>query len=175
MRRTTGLLAVLLAAGLAFGGCRAPSDDAQEPPVATFAPTNAPTSEATATAPPTRPPPASKADPDDAELIALGEAVYLEQCASCHGVNLEGQPNWRRRNEDGTLPAPPHDASGHTWHHPDSMLFEITKFGTSAFVGGGYKSNMEGFGDRLSDVEIWASLAYIKSHWSATIRSLQPK
>ena len=41
---------------------------------------------------------------------------YQEYCASCHGVNLEGQANWRSRNQDGTLPAPPHDETGHTWH-----------------------------------------------------------
>ena len=52
---------------------------------------------------------------------------YQEYCASCHGVNLEGQSNWRSRNEDGTLPAPPHDETGHTWHHETEMLFEYTK------------------------------------------------
>ena len=27
------------------------------------------------------------------------------------------------------LPAPPHNETGHTWHHPDEMLFAITKYG----------------------------------------------
>ena len=69
--------------------------------------------------------------------------LYQQYCASCHGVDLEGQPNWRQRDENGFLPAPPHDASGHTWHHPDQLLFDVTKYGTTAFVGSGYKSNYD--------------------------------
>ena len=37
-----------------------------------------------------------------------------QNCASCHGDNLQGQPNWQQANADGSYPAPPHDASGHT-------------------------------------------------------------
>lgn len=54
---------------------------------------------------------------ESAELdqrIALGKTVYDASCASCHGAKLEGQPDWRNRRPDGRLPAPPHDASGHT-------------------------------------------------------------
>src|SRR5215470_2108104 len=68
-------------------------------------------------------------DPKDAALVARGAAVYSQYCASCHGAHLEGQPNWRERQPNGRLPAPPHDASGHTWHHPDNDLFEMTKHG----------------------------------------------
>ena len=57
------------------------------------------------------------ADATDPELVALGASVYAQHCAACHGRELEGEPNWRRRKADGTLPAPPHDATGHTWHH----------------------------------------------------------
>ena len=72
----------------------------------------------------------------NADAVALGKEVYANQCASCHGADLEGQPNWRQRRADGRLPAPPHDESGHTWHHPDQQLFELTKYGPAAFVGG---------------------------------------
>jgi mono/diheme cytochrome c family protein len=34
-----------------------------------------------------------------AQELAVGARVYAENCASCHGANLEGQPNWRRLNE----------------------------------------------------------------------------
>ncbi|MEE8515648.1 MAG: cytochrome c [Alphaproteobacteria bacterium] len=105
--------------------------------------------------------------------LALGKKVYDAQCASCHGVNLEGQPNWRQRLPNGMLPAPPHDASGHTWHHPDRQLFTMTKYGTAALAGAGYKSMMRGFGDVLSDTEIRASLVYIKSHWPKHILARQ--
>ncbi len=115
------------------------------------------------------------ADASNAQLVALGEILYQQYCASCHGVELEGQPNWKIRDENGYLPAPPHDETGHTWHHPDEQLFEITKIGTEAFVGMGYRSAMIGFGDQLDDTEIWAVLAYIKSQWPPRIQRAQPK
>ena len=108
--------------------------------------------------------------PDD---LAQGARLYDAHCAACHGANLEGEPNWRQRRADGTLPAPPHDASGHTWHHPDRQLFAITKFGTAALVGGDYETNMLGFGEVLSDDEIWAVLAYIRSRWPEEIQRRQ--
>jgi len=110
--------------------------------------------------------------PDDAEMVALGAEIYAAQCAACHGVNLEGQANWQERGPDGLLPAPPHDETGHTWHHPDAQLFAITKYGTSAMVGGGYRSAMIGFGEVLSDDEIIAVLSYIKSTWPARVRAV---
>ena len=59
----------------------------------------------------------------DAAVVDLGRAIYAENCASCHGVALEGQANWQQRDADGYLPAPPHDQTRHTWHHPDSYFF----------------------------------------------------
>ena len=61
--------------------------------------------------------------------IASGEELYGEDCAACHGENLEGQPNWQTANEDGTMPAPPHDQTGHTWHHDNRLLFDYTYLG----------------------------------------------
>ena len=108
-------------------------------------------------------------NPADSEAIALGRQVYETQCASCHGVNLEGQAGWKEPNPDGSFRAPPHDETGHTWHHPDAQLFAITKHGTAALVGGDYKTRMEGFGDSLTDAEILAILAYVKSTWPPQI------
>lgn len=105
----------------------------------------------------------------DPEIVAQGQAIYVQHCAACHGANLEGQPNWRERDADGYLPAPPHDETGHTWHHPDAQLIEITRLGTEAVVGGGYRSNMSGFEDILTDDEIIAVLAHIKSTWPRRI------
>lgn len=108
---------------------------------------------------------------------ADGRALYLENCASCHGASLEGQPDWRRQNEDGTLPAPPHDANGHTWHHPDQMLFDYVKLGgeeTLRKMGiTGVQSAMPGFADLLNDPEIREILEYIKSTWPAKQRDYQ--
>ena len=108
-----------------------------------------------------------------AARLALGRQVYDEHCASCHGVELEGEAAWRTRRADGTLPAPPHDASGHTWHHPDQQLFAITKEGIAAFAPPGYKTTMEGYAGILSDEEIWAVLDYIKSRWPEDLRARQ--
>lgn len=114
-----------------------------------------------------------RADAENAETIALGRTIYETQCAACHGAQLEGQPDWQMPLPSGRLPAPPHDATGHTWHHPDDILFRIVKEGTAAIVGGGYESDMPGFADVLSDAEIRAVLAYIKSTWPERERSYQ--
>lgn len=109
---------------------------------------------------------APRIDAADAKQVAAGKSVYARHCASCHGVNLEGQPDWRRRKPNGRLPAPPHDASGHTWHHPDALLFEITKHGlVPPRAPPGYASDMPAFAGVLSDDEIRAVLAYIQSRW----------
>jgi mono/diheme cytochrome c family protein len=114
------------------------------------------------------------ADPRNAGLVTEGDRVYRANCASCHGVRLEGQAGWNtRRNADGTLPAPPHDKTGHTWHHPDQVLFDYTKKGGQAFAPQGFKSAMPAFAGALSDREIWAVLSYIKSQWPADIRERQ--
>ena len=82
----------------------------------------------------------------DADIVGLGKNVYAENCASCHGIALEGQANWRQRDADGYLLAPPHDETGHTWHHSDSYLFLMTKY------------------------DIIAVLSYIKSTWPSRIQ-----
>lgn len=102
---------------------------------------------------------------DDEATITAGQTVYRDYCAACHGTELQGDPDWRSLGDDGRMRPPPHNIDGHTWHHADAILFEITKFGTAAYVGSGYQSNMGGFDGMLSDAQILATLAYIKSTW----------
>ena len=110
--------------------------------------------------------------PDDASVTALGQKVYVAHCAACHGARLEGQPNWRERGPDGRLPAPPHDAGGHTWHHPDEVLFRITKLGVAKAANlKDYVSAMPAYEGVLSDAEIVAVLSWIKAQWPAHIRA----
>ena len=109
----------------------------------------------------TRPPAAGRVDTQ----LVTGRQLYVAHCASCHGANLEGQANWQTRRPDGKLPAPPHDATGHTWHHADAQLLAIIRRGTAAVVGGGYESDMPGFAGILSDAESAAVLDFIKSTW----------
>jgi mono/diheme cytochrome c family protein len=118
-----------------------------------------------------RPHPVRVPSLDDARRIEAGRLIYARECASCHGGHLEGQPNWTSRLPSGRLPAPPHDESGHTWHHPSVVLFEITKFGMKPpHAPADYQSDMQGFGGRLSDDEIWNVIAFIRSRWPEKIR-----
>ncbi|CTQ31418.1 c-type cytochrome [Jannaschia rubra] len=111
--------------------------------------------------------------PDDRAEVQLGAAIYAAQCASCHGAGLEGQPDWRSPGPDGALPAPPHDATGHTWHHDDATLITLTRDGVGALLGPDMRVNsgMPVFKDVLTDAEIRAALSYIKSTWPAEVRA----
>lgn len=113
-------------------------------------------------------------DHTNVDLVDMGRGIYGTECAGCHGAKLEGQQNWQTRLATGKLPAPPHDASGHTWHHSDRVLFDITKRGPAAYPSG-YPTDMPAFGDRLSDKQIAAVLAFIKSSWPTEIRTRQAK
>ena len=112
----------------------------------------------------------SPADPEDELQVTRGAGVYQAECSRCHGAHLEGQPDWESPLADGSYPAPPHDESGHTWHHADRHLFEVVKHG-----GKTEDSTMPGFADKLSDADIWATLAFIKSRWPEAIRRRQPR
>lgn len=101
--------------------------------------------------------------------VAHGARLYAENCAGCHGANLEGAPNWKQWLPDGSLPPPPHDSSGHTWHHPDALLLDITRNGGDRASG----SRMPAFGERLSEDETTAILDFIKSKWGREEREFQ--
>ncbi len=103
----------------------------------------------------------------DPAALAAGKTLYAEHCAGCHGEKLQGQENWQNPLPNGRMPAPPHDKSGHTWHHSDDLLFRITKLGTEKVVGGDYKSDMIGFQGTMTDRQIIHVLSYIKSTWPA--------
>ena len=113
----------------------------------------------------------------DGRDTAAGAALYAEHCAACHGAALEGAPNWQTPNPDGTFPAPPHDASGHTWHHSNAQLFDYTQRGGAAIIAElglkGVRSGMPGFGEVLTDEEIWQVLAYIRDSWPERERAAQ--
>ena len=108
--------------------------------------------------------------------IEQGRSLYAQHCAACHGADLEGAPDWQRPGPDGRLPAPPHDETGHTWHHGDAMLMDYTRRGGQAFLddlGVTFDSGMPAFGDILSDDEIRAILIFIRSTWPEEIRAFQ--
>ena len=109
--------------------------------------------------------------PDDPQVLRVGARIYAQQCAACHGAKGEGQPDWRDRGPDGLLPAPPHDASGHTWHHPDEQLFAITKYGLAKLIKQpDYRTAMPIYDGMLSDDEIVTTLSWIKAQWPPEVR-----
>ena len=112
----------------------------------------------------------------DQAVIALGQRLYAENCATCHGADLEGQPDWQTPLANGRYPAPPHDETGHTWHHGDTMLLDYIRRGGQAVLddmGVDFTSGMPSFGDELTADDIEAVLDYIKSTWPDRIRAAQ--
>jgi S-disulfanyl-L-cysteine oxidoreductase SoxD len=107
------------------------------------------------------------------ERIELGELIYAQHCASCHGSNLEGEANWKEPNPDGSFRAPPHDASGHTWHHGDIQLIEAMRLGGARIPANFGISNMPAYEGILTEGEMSAVLDYIKSTWSDELRQIQ--
>ena len=97
-----------------------------------------------------------------------GRELFAANCAVCHGAGGEGQPDWHVRNDNGTLPAPPLNGDGHTWHHADGLLYRVVSQGGKLFEDPGFpsfKSAMPAFGERLSHREIVAVLMHVKSLW----------
>lgn len=85
----------------------------------------------------------------------------------------KGKPDWKERLPNGKLPAPPHDVSGHTWHHSDQQLVDITKYGPAKFAGPTYQTEMPKCEGTLSNEEIRAVIGLIKSTWPDRQREAQ--
>lgn len=85
-------------------------------------------------------------------LVSTGQPLYAQNCASCHG--------------DADIPpllasAPPHTDSGHTWHHADRLLVEWILDGVPL------ATTMPEWRGQLTEKEVIAIVAYIKTFWSA--------
>ena len=102
------------------------------------------------------------------DLLNNGAKIYRTHCAVCHGINLEGQKGWNIKDGQNNILAPPHDETGHTWHHSDEDLFYITKYGGAGQAG--VASAMPGYEQILSDKKIISVLSFIKSTWPVQIR-----
>ena len=102
-----------------------------------------------------------------ADDVEVGREVYAANCAACHGAGGEGQPEWHVARADGTLPAPPLNGDGHTWHHADGELYRVVSEGGQVLEDPAldFKSSMPAFGEWLSHGEMVAVLSYVKSLW----------
>lgn len=109
----------------------------------------------------------------DPGQVARGRQVYVPVCASCHGPNAEGVPNWQQPDASGNLPAPPHTDTGHTWRHSDRQLGEIIREGSRDPFNQSPELTMPPFRGQLSDEEIRTVIAYFKSLWSPEHRAYQ--
>lgn len=111
--------------------------------------------------------------PYDPAVVSRGQGLFAANCAACHGAQGEGQADWHIARADGTLPPPPLNGDGHTWHHADGLLYRIVSEGGKTLEDPSYpsfKSAMPAFGERLSHDEIVAVLTYLKSLWSDKTR-----
>ena len=116
------------------------------------------------------PPPLPTLDPG---AVARGRQVYGQTCATGHGANAEGAPNWLQPDARGDLPPPPHDDTGHTWRHSDAQLAEIIHDGMRDPFNKTPELTMPPFNDRLSDQDVADIIAYFKSLWSDEHRRFQ--
>jgi mono/diheme cytochrome c family protein len=102
----------------------------------------------------------------DSRRVKSGRAVYEQYCASCHGAKAEGAPNWQERDANGELPAPPHNAEGHTWRHSDADLYEMVNKGWRDPFNRTKQLTMPAFGGVLSPEQIRAVITYLKTFWT---------
>lgn len=110
---------------------------------------------------------------DEAPSLDLGRTVYEQHCASCHGVNAEGAPNWQERDAHGELPAPPHNAEGHTWRHSDAELYQMVNKGWRDPFNKTKRLTMPAFGEEMSPEQIRAVITYLKTLWTPEQRQFQ--
>lgn len=106
------------------------------------------------------------------EQLYLAQQNYNKWCAHCHGWVGDGQPQPTIKNAEkrGYHTVPRHDSQGHTWQHPDQVLFETVKYGVLAPTN---LYPMSPFGEQLTDDEIFGIIEYIKQWWSDDQRQHQ--
>lgn len=84
----------------------------------------------------------------DERTISLGQQVFQQNCASCHGEQGEGHA--------AIAQAPALNDKEHAWHHPDGQLQEL-------ILNGGIE--MPSFQDELSNEEVAAVIRYFQTLW----------
>jgi len=154
------LLALALALGLTASGCGdsststgnspPPSERSMTTPVAPRAADPAPT-------PTPSPASASPAAPSGPHDPAAGEALYAQNCASCHGA---------RGAADGPVgaalnPKPArHDDGAYMNTLSNEHLFKVIKLGGASV---GKSALMAPWGGSLSDEQIWNLVAFVRT------------
>jgi mono/diheme cytochrome c family protein len=105
----------------------------------------------------------------DPEILALGSRLFEQNCSPCHGPQAVGEnpstPLGGWKVGVGQV-APALNGTGHTWHHPPSYHVRIIRDG-STLEG----SRMIGWGNRMTDFDIFAVIAYFQSLWPSHIKA----
>lgn len=104
--------------------------------------------------------------------ITRGAELYNANCLGCHGGAIGG---------DMMDIPPPHNANGHTWHHPDCQLIDVVLNGSGGMGEMmrrmmGVPENaprMPAFRGKLTEEDVEAILAYIKTWWTEEQRVWQ--
>jgi mono/diheme cytochrome c family protein len=98
---------------------------------------------------------------DEAAEVARGEELYDRYCISCHGGETGG--------DIADVP-PPHNAQGHTWHHPDCQLVDVVLDGLPPREG---YPQMPAFRNQLDEEDVMAILAHIRTWWDPDQQEFQ--
>ena len=106
----------------------------------------------------------------DTDQVSRGATLYATHCAVCHRPDLSGDPLWQTPAPDGGYRPPPHDSTGHTWHHADQVLIDIVLVGYDFEVP---ESRMPQFAGILTADEVRAILEFFKSSWGPEERRHQ--
>ena len=109
------------------------------------------------------------------EPVEMGNQLYQQNCATCHGIDGQGAQDWMIRGPEGRYPPPAHDSTGHTWHHSDGLLFQYVKQGGASLNIPKFESGMPPFEGKLSDEEIRAVILYLKTLWEPEQREYQAR
>lgn len=105
--------------------------------------------------------------------VAQGRQIYEQYCAACHGWQGEGGANWKKPDEKGEMPPPPHDDTGHTWRHSDAMLIRMIAEGWRHPFNKTDRLTMPAFKNTLTDQEIQLVIEYLKTLWAEEQRRYQ--
>lgn len=109
----------------------------------------------------------------DANQVARGKQAYRANCGRCHGENGVGDLNWKVPDKDLNYPPPPHNDTGHTWHHADRVLYEAIRDGLRDPLKPNSELRMPAFGNTLSEADMRALIVYFKSLWNSEHQEFQ--
>ncbi|MCW1967980.1 MAG: cytochrome c [Anaerolineae bacterium] len=109
--------------------------------------------------------------PLDVRQVSRGNQLYALHCATCHGAQLQGQPNWATPTVNVVL-APPLNDAGHAWDHSDAELRRSILRGSVGKDAAGNQF-MPAFVDKLRMDEVEALLVFMKSTWNTQHRVRQ--